>query len=270
MDRAKKEKVPPPAPHFSARAKLVEVALQPGDREFFAKAIVNRIWYRLFGQGLVMPLDQMHSANPASHPDLLAWLARDTAEHGYDLRRLIRGLVMSDAYARGSFWEAGEPPRPSLFAIALVRPLTPAQLASSLRLATVDQSSLPPDFQSGLFEQRIETLEKSGRALAAAFNTTSGDAQIGVAEALFFSNSKQVESELLGEAPDRLVGRLKKTSGSAEQIDLAVRTILSRPPDEDEIRALGTYLGERTDRPDDATEQLVWAMLTSSEFRFNH
>ncbi len=270
MDRAKKAKVPPPAPYFSARAKLVEVALQPGDREFFAKAIVNRIWHRLFGQGLVMPLDQMHSANPASHPDLLAWLARDTIDHGYDLRRLIRGLVMSEAYGRGSVWEAGEQPRPSVFAVALVRPLTPAQLGTSLRLATVDPASLPPDFQSELFAQRIESFEKSGRPLAAAFNTTSGDAQIGVAEALFFTNGKQVESELLAEAPDRLVGRLKKISGITEVIDLAVRTVLSRPPVDDEIRTLATYLGERTDRPDDASAQLVWALLTSSEFRFNH
>jgi hypothetical protein len=270
LDRAKKDKVPPPAPSFSARAKLVEVALRPADREFFAKAIVNRIWHRLYGQGLVMPLDQMHSANPASHPELLAWLARDTAEHGYDLRRLIRGLVMSEAYARGSYWEAGEPPRASLFAVALLRPLTPAQLATSLRLATVDPASVPSDYQSELFEQRIEALEKSGRPLTASLTTTSGDAQIGVAEALFFSNSKQIESELLGEAPDRLIGRLKQTSGSTELIDLAVRTVLARPPDDDEIRMLGAYLGERTDRPDDASQQLVWALLTSSEFRFNH
>jgi hypothetical protein len=270
LDRAKKDKVPPPAPSFSARAKLVEVALRPGDREFFAKAIVNRIWHRLYGQGLVMPLDQMHSANPASHPELLAWLARDTAEHGYDLRRLIRGLVMSEAYARGSSWDAGEPPRASLFAVALLRPLTPGQLATSLQLATVDPASVPADFRSGLFEQRIEALEKSGRPLTAAFATTSGDTQIGVAEALFFSNGKQIENELLGEAPDRLPGRLKQTPGSVELIDLAVRTILSRPPDDDEIRTLGAYLGQRTDRPDDASQQLVWALLTSSEFRFNH
>ena len=143
----------------------MEVALQPGERDFFAKAIVNRIWYRLFGQGLVMPLDQMHSANPPSHPELLDWLARDTAMHGYDLRRLIRGLVLSSAYARDSRWDGEEAPRPSLFAVALVRPLTPMQLASSLRLATVDPASLPPDFQSEAFEKRIESLE-AGCSLA--------------------------------------------------------------------------------------------------------
>jgi hypothetical protein len=270
LDRSKKEKVPPPPPNFSARAKLVEVALQTGDREFFARAIVNRIWYRLFGQGLVMPLDQMHSANPPSHPDLLAWLARDTATHGYDLRRLIRGLVLSEAYARSSRWVRAETPRPSLFAVAVMRPLTPMQLACSLQLATADPAGLPPDFQSESFEKRIEALEGRARSFAMTLKMTSSDSQIGVAEALYFSNGKQITSELLADGADRLVGRLKQTAGRAELIDLAIRNVLSRPPDDDEVHALGEYLGQRTDRPSDACEQLVWALLTSSEFRFNH
>ena len=153
---------------------------QPGERDFFARAIVNRVWYRLFGQGLVMPLDQMHSANPPSQPELLDWLARDTAAHGYDLRRLIRGLVLSDAYARDSRWDRGEPPRPRSSRSLSVRPLTPAQLANSLRLATAAPASLPTDFQSPAFEKRIESLEDGARSLAASFATTGGDAQIGV------------------------------------------------------------------------------------------
>jgi hypothetical protein len=270
LERSKKEKVPPAAPKFSARAKLIEMALQPGDREFFAKAIVNRTWYRLLGQGLVMPLDQMHSANPPSHPELLEWLARDMATHGYDLRRLIRGVVLSKAYARGSRWETEDAPRPSLFAVALVRPLTPFQLATSLKLATVDPVGLPADFSSDAFEKRIAALEDNARSIAAAFATSSGDTQIGVAEALYFSNGKRISNELLADGADRLVGRLKQTASPAEQIDLAVRNVLSRPPDLDEIRTLGAFLGQRTDRPEDACQQLVWVLLTGAEFRFNH
>ena len=270
LDRSKQEKVPPPPPKFSARAKLVEVALEPGEREFFARAIVNRIWHRLFGQGVVMPLDQMHSANPPSHPELLEWLARDTAEHRYDLRRLIRGLVQSAAYARSSRWEGEDLPRPSLFAVAVLRPLSPMQLASSLRLAAVDPVSLPQDFQSEPFEQRIEALEASARPLALSFTTSSGDSQIGVAEALLFSNGKRITGELLADGADRLVSRLKQTASPVELIDLAVRNVLSRPPDDDEVRTLVAYLGQRTDRPDDACRQLVWVLLTGAEFRFNH
>ena len=91
-----------------------------------------------------------------------------------------------------------------------------------------------------------------------------------MAEALLFSNGKRIAGDLLADGPDRLVGRLKQTAAPAELIDLAVRNVLSRPPDDDEVRTLGAYLGQRTDRPEDACQQLVWALLTCSEFRFNH
>jgi hypothetical protein len=271
LDRAKNAKLPPPPPRFSARAKLVELALQPVERDFFARAIVNRIWQRLIGQGLVMPLDQMHSANPPSHPELLAWLARDTVSHGYDLRRLIRGLVLSETYARSSRWDGPEEaPRPSLFAVAQVRPLAPLQLARSLRLATVDPATFPPDFQSRAFQERIDALEEGLATLAASFATSSGDAQIGVAEALFFSNGQRISSELLTDGAGRLIARLEQTTEEDQRIELAVRNVLSRPPDSDERHALAAFLDERTDRPDDAYRQLIWALLSGAEFRFNH
>src|SRR5438094_940998 len=137
LDRAKAAKKAPPRPAFSAREKLVEVSLQGGNSDFFARSIVNRMWHRFFGSGLVNPLDQMHSENPPSHPELLAWLARDTAAHDYDLRRLVRGIVMSRAYSRGSKYDS-TPPDAKLFAVARLRPLTPLQLSASLKVAAAD------------------------------------------------------------------------------------------------------------------------------------
>ena len=55
-----------------------------------------------------MPLDQMHGENEPGHPELMLWLARDLITHDYDLRRLYRGIVMSEAYHRDSVWESGD------------------------------------------------------------------------------------------------------------------------------------------------------------------
>lgn len=74
---------------------------------------MNQVWYRMFGHGLVMPLDQMHSENPPSHPELLAWLARDFSSHGYDIPRLIKGMVSSRVYGLSSRHEGGATPRPT-------------------------------------------------------------------------------------------------------------------------------------------------------------
>jgi hypothetical protein len=217
-----------------------------------------------------MPLDQMHSANPPSHPDLLAWLARDTVDHGYDLRRLIRGLVLSRAYAHDSHWEGQDTPRPALFAVAAIRPLTPLQLAASLRLATTDPATLGGEIQREALEKRIAALEEGARSLASELSSSGVDSQIGVAEALFFSNGKRVFHELLSDGEGRLVTRLKQTATLDEKIELAVGNVLSRPPDDEDRRIHTEFLAARTDRPDDACRQLVWALVTCAEFRFNH
>jgi hypothetical protein len=271
FDDFKKRKVAPPPPAYSVRAQLVALALRPDQRGFFAKAIVNRLWHRFFGRGLVTPLDQMHSENPPSHPELLDWLARDTSEHGYDLRRLIRGLVLSRAYARSSRWDGGgDPPAPQLFAVARARPLSPLQLATALRIATADPATLtglkPDDF-----EKRIESLENSARGFASSLDQPTGEeVPIGVTESLLFSNGDKFRAEFLADGNDRLIGRLTKLADPAAVIDTAVLAVLSRPATDEERHLLGDYLVRRADRKAEACRQIVWALLAGAEFRFNH
>jgi hypothetical protein len=269
IERVKKEKKAPPAPKFSARQQLVEVALQSEGRDFFAKSIVNRVWARHFGIGLVTPVDQMHSENPPSHPELMTWLARDTIVHGYDLRRLIRGLVMSQAYSRSSRWDGGEAPPARSFAVAKLRPLTPYQLAASLRFATAD----PQQFEKVKpeeFEKRVEALESASRGMASLFEWPGDDFQVGVGEALFFSNSDRIQKEVLADGGDRLVGQLKQLKDRKEQVDVAMRSVLCRPPSADESKVLEGFLVKRAERPAEALRQMVWALICSSEFRFNY
>jgi hypothetical protein len=262
---------PPPAPpKFSARATLVELALRRGQGDFFARSIVNRVWARLFGYGLVMPLDQMHSANPPSHPELLDWLARDLVEHGYDLRRLTRGLVLSRAYARSSRWEGKEAPKPALFAVARVRPLRPMQLATALRLATAAPAAFPAGMKADDFDGRLQGIEGGARGLAGLFEQPGEDFQVGVGEALLFSNGERIQKELLADGNDRLVGRLKNVPDAKQLAATAVQAVLSRPATADEVRLLAEYVERRADRRVEACRQVVWALLTSAEFRFNY
>jgi hypothetical protein len=154
--------------------------------------------------------------------------------------------------------------------VALVRPLTPAQLATSLFLATDDPLNLPHDVSSVQFARRIEACEESASRLARSFATASGEQQIGASEALFFSNGKEVAQKLLRKGPDTLVGLLERSSGPSQAVRIAVFSVLSRFPDAEETKALTAFLAERTDRPEEAYCQLVWALLAGSEFRFNH
>jgi Protein of unknown function (DUF1549)/Protein of unknown function (DUF1553) len=267
LDSAKKAKKAAAPPQFSLRAKLVETALEPGQRDVFARAIVNRTWHRFLGRGLVMPLDQMHTENPASHPELLQWLARDLIEHGYDLRRLIRGIVLSDAYARSSRCEGERPPQDKYFAVAQVRALTPMQMAVSLKLATIDQQALPADGAER--EKRMEALEKIAESLTRHFTQPGDHFQVSVSEAMLFANNESLQKELL-EGTGTLSKRLLQESDPVRRVDLAIRTVLCRPARSEEAQAIVAYLVDRQDRAESACQQVIWALLTSAEFRFNH
>jgi hypothetical protein len=137
-------------------------------------------------------------------------------------------------------------------------------------VATADPANLPANLTPAELERRIEALAESARPLAASLGSSGGDGQIGVAEALLFSNGKRVDEELLADREGQLVGRLLKLSAPAEQVELAVGNVFSRAAEEHEKRLLCDYLEHRTDRPQAACQQLVWALLTSPEFRFNH
>ncbi len=270
LEELKKNKQPPPPPQFSRRSQLIDVALRDGENRYFARSIANRIWYRMFGYGLVMPLDQMHPENKPSHPELLDWLARDLIAHNYDLRRLTRGLVLSQAYSRSSFWDSAERPPEKLFAVANVRPLTPRQYSNLLRFATTNPDTLSAEMSPDEFEKRVESIENSARGLAASFDQPDADFQVSVTEALLLSNDERIKRDLLRDAGDSLIGKLKTIEDRREAIELAVQSVFNRSPDDEEVKLLESFLAGRDDRNELALAQMVWALLTSSECRFNY
>ena len=69
----------------------------PGN-PFFAKSLVNRIWFHLIGRGIVEPVDDFRDSNPSSNDELLDGLAADFVKNGYDLKKLIRSILHSRTY----------------------------------------------------------------------------------------------------------------------------------------------------------------------------
>ncbi len=268
-----KDEEPGAAPkiEFSPRAKLVEVALRDGDNAFFAKNFVNRMWAKMFGRGLIDPLDQIISANPASHPELLDWLVRDTLKHEYDVKRLLRGLALSQAYSRGGQWDSKDNlPEPQYFAISRPRPLSPKQYGLSLVIAASSPSQFPAGMSPEDWKKRREQLEGASNGWAGLFEQPRENFQIAVDEALLFANSNRIEGDLLRDSNDRLLGHVKSLKDPVEQVTAAYWATASRAPSADEIAAINDYVTKRASNPADAWKQVVWALLTGPELRFNH
>ena len=89
------------SPDADARVAFVDWLVAPGN-PFFARVAVNRMWAHLFGQGLVEPVDDFRSSNPASNPELLDYLAKEFERSGFDRRALLKTMVMSATYQRAS------------------------------------------------------------------------------------------------------------------------------------------------------------------------
>jgi hypothetical protein len=271
LEKLKKDKKPPSAPEYSRRAKLVEIALSPEANSFLSRSIVNHVWNRLLGRGLVMPVDQMHSENPASHPELLSWLARDLQSHNYDLARLIRGILLSDTYARSSRWESSaKRPTDDLFAVGIVRPLTPWQYGTALKVAISNPDQFPADLAGDALDGKMQGLEGSGRSLTDKLEHPGPDFQVSIDEALSFSNADRISKDLLRFDANTLLGKLKTIADDKEAATVAIWNVFGRAPADEELQALELYMKARADRREPALQQMVWALLTSSECRFNY
>src|SRR5205085_1610390 len=122
-----------PVPKFSRREQLADLVTQ--NNPLLARTFVNRIWSILMGRGIVHPVDRMDSVHPPSHPDLLAWLAHDFEENGYDVRRLVRMICLTEAYQLDSRWNGGAKPQPELLASAIEKPLRSEALLRSTLVA---------------------------------------------------------------------------------------------------------------------------------------
>ena len=261
----------PPRPDFRPRAKFVELALTDHEKHFFSRNLVNRIWARLLGRGLVHPLDQMHSQNKPSHPALLDDLAADVQASGYDMKRLVQAIVLTRAYARSlRLARSSESNRPELFAVSMARPLSPRQLSLSFRIASANPEKLTGLVGNDTWGEQRDELEKQSEKTARLLTIPDDGFQVPVTEALWFSNNPSIQNDLLSGSNDRLVGYLKGMDSDTEALTAAFLAVLSRQPAEEESTMIQHYLSERGDRREEGMKQVVWALLATPEFRFNH
>jgi len=264
---------PPPAPQFSRKDQLAEWVTAESN-PFFAKAIANRIWAQHFGRGIVHPVDNMSPSNAPSHPALLDALAKWLVEHKFDLKAYIRELVSSQTYQVGQTFlsarQAGKPAplteaQPLWFQHARSRPLSAEELAESWRVATGYDLAVKPKANEKK-PSRFRPLE-SGYMLRffGQPNNGVGEFQGGLAEHLYLNNGPMGNLIVTGEGS--LFDAIAKSDQPWEgRIDRLFLQTLNRPPTSDEREKLAALIGGDEERLRDA----IWALLTCSEFRFNH
>lgn len=240
-------------PKFSRRAELAKAVTE--DNPLLARAFVNYTWAILLGRGIVHPVDEMNSKHPASQPELLDWLARDFAAHGYDARRLVRAIVLSRAYQLSS-WTGpkSKRPAPETFAAALEKPLTAETMARSARIAsghTPDDEKLRQAF----IEAFPDVLPRSPRAT--------------IQQSLLLANSETLAA-LFAPDPDTAAERLGKIPKPQDRVRQAFCLALGRYPDVHELAEGIKFLNANSKPTGQAAGELLWALVAGPEFLSNH
>ncbi len=242
-------------PYRPALAEWLTDAKNP----FFAKAMVNRTWAALFGRGIVNPIDDMIDTNEPSHPELLAELSAKFAAGGFDVKLLVKGVVLSRAYQRTSKPTAANKADADHYSHQQIKVLSPEMLYDSLtRVVGTPPAAKGP--AGGGAANRAGAVTPRDRFveffLAGSDEPKAAEYEAGIPQALRLINGRNTQPATL-----KLLGGSK----GAEAFEKIYLAALSRRPTADEVKRLTDYVAKAS-TPGEGYGDVLWAVLNSSEF----
>ena len=261
------------APGSDPRAALADW-MTSGRNESFNGSIVNRVWQHFLGVGLVEPVDDIRASNPPTNPALWKALNADFVSHGFDLRHLMRTILNSRTYQLSSETMADNEADAKFYSHYTAR-----RLPAELLLDAISQVTAIPDqfpgYPEGIRAQQLpdpaldsyflRLFGRSDRVTACACERT-GD--VTMSQLLHLQNGDTITRKLeAGES--RLAELLKSTPDNPVLIERLFLTTLARLPTETETNAATIALASGDPR-DTVFRDLLWALLNSKEFAFNH
>ncbi len=247
------------------------------DNPYFAKATVNRLWKSLMGRGLVEPVDDFRSTNPATHPVLLNKLAEDFIEHGYDLRHTLKLIAMSATYARSSITVDGNETDDRFYSHMIQKPMEPAVLADAIsdvlgvasQYGSEQYGTRAVELPDGSI--RSDALDILGRCDRSKSCEGAPSPTGPLAQRLHLFNGGLL-NDRVGAVGSRLDQFIKAEMRPMEIVEDYYQTALNRPPNEQEVRFLSMLLNPAKSSKEQRNllGDFVWSIATCKEFVTNH
>ena len=258
---------------FDRRAILADWIVS-GTNPWFAKNVANRVWQHFFGVGLVTPVDDFRESNPPTHPKLLEDLATCLVDNKYDVKALIRNIANSSVYQFSCTPRDPENHDVGNYSHFPIRRLEAEVLADALTGIAERPVKFPYfpigyraiELPNGFSESHFLTVfGRPGRSTVCA---EERQRQPTLSQGLALMNGEIVQLACTSEK-GRLRRLLDSDCDDPEILSELYLAALSRPPTNDEVHLHQRYLSKATER-DEAYEDILWAVLNSKEFLFQH
>ncbi len=264
------------------RQVFAEWLIRP-DNPWFTRNIVNRIWYWIFGRGIIHEADDIRDDNPPVNPALLHFLETEMIESGYDMKHIFRLILNSRTYQRSPVPRCEPGEGAIYFAHYPVRRLDAEVLIDALCWISGTKESysspIPEPFTFIPEEHRTisltdgsitsQFLEMFGRPPRDTGQISERNNRPSGSQSLHLLNSSHIQQKI--ERSWRLRNIYKKAKGKPRAvIDTLYLHILSRHPTGEEVIKALQYFGESgLDREKSAID-LAWVLINSKEFLYRH
>ncbi len=263
------------SPEDDPRHALVDWMAAP-DNKFFAHALVNRYWKHFFSRGIVDPEDDMRVTNPASNPELLDKLAQKFIASKFDLKDLIRTICKSNIYqlsAEPNEYNRSDKQNYSRY--------YPKRLNAEVLLDAINVVTNTGTGFGGLPQgtRAVQLPDSAGMTyFLTVFGKPQGESacecerssEANLAQSLHLLNSSEVQGKLSdGNGRARQLSADDKRSDE-EKINELYLWVFSRPPMDKEKQVALAHIKKHEKQKAVAYEDILWALINTKEFLFNH
>lgn len=263
------------APERDPRHLLVDWMAEKNN-PFFAKSLVNRYWKHFFDRGIVEPEDDMRETNPPSNPELINKLAQGFIDSGFNLKWLVKTITSSSTYQLSSLPNDYNLKDKQNFSRYYPKRLTAEVLYDGFhRVTNTSQAfgSLPAGTKA------VQLPDASiGPYFLKVFGQPQGDTacecersqEANLAQSLHLLNSSEVQDKIANGSGRATTMANDKARAHDIKVQELYRWVYSREPNADELKIALAHLAKHEANPKIAYEDILWALINTKEFLFNH
>ena len=246
------------------------------DNPFFAHALVNRYSKHFFDRGIVEPEDDMRATNPPSNPELLNGLAQHFIASKFDIKGLVRLICQSNTYQLSSLPNDYNLKDKQNFSRYYPKRLTAEVLYDAFHQVTASTQAyggLPtgtravqlPDPSKGPYFLKV-----FGQPQADTACECERSQEANLAQSLHLLNSSEVQNKIAAGTGRAAKLAADKKRPNQEKIKELYRWVYSREPDSVENKIAMAHLAKHEKDVKVAWEDIIWALINTKEFLFNH